>query len=162
MNQSIFLPLYTASFYIKFHMMVNHVPIFFLFSFIWIINTTASNIRCVCVWVCCALSDSMNEFLAKCSYICFVAGIEMDFNFMTDEALLMSVICSNWVNNEWPLCLCVCVSLNDSEPSVHNSFPYSFSSLCSCFFWSLEWIIFLMFRLLMNEQSFRIWRTSGS
>lgn len=92
--------------------------IYFSFPFIWITNTTALN---GLVWAGVSASastgvgaivsvfclNSMNEFLTKCSYICFVAGIEMDFNFMSDEALLMSVICSNWLNNEWPLCVCV-------------------------------------------------------
>lgn len=123
--------------------------IYFSLLFIWIANTTALNCF-VCAGVGAVASvfcpNSMNEFLTKCSYICFVAWIEMDFNFMSDEALLMSVICSNWLNNEWPLCVrvSVCVRMSTSLLFTVYSFIFYFRSFCISFFRSLGPVRFLL------------------
>lgn len=110
----------------------------FSFPFIWI--TTASYCLvfvCAGAGVFCFVLFKFDEWVFDEMFVHLFRclRIEMDFNFMSDEALLMSVICSNWLNNEWPLCKCVrvhakarvYVDSNRHEPSVHNLFPYFFS-----------------------------------
>lgn len=111
---------------------------------------------CGCVLFCSKFDEWVFDEMFVHLFCC--PRIEMDFNFMSDEALLMSVICSNWLNNEWPLCKCVrvhakarvYVDSNRHEPSVHNLFPYFFHSLYISFlFWF--WIFFSLFFLFFSQ-----------